>query len=233
MAYGYRLLRGKGGAAGYVRGSGEEMRLQGKGLAPGTQYTAYALDAGAARPLAAGRADCSGALRLTLAGDGALFVANGQTVALWEDADDPALRFWQAQAALTAQRSAVPAAAETAAEDALAEGERLTESEAPSGDAEQPAYAALLPQIGQETPPETQGKSAEANAPSAERETETREAAEPAEPEIVLRPESAAPPVDGLPALDPAQYPDVGALRDAARQCISDALHGGHPQRSE
>jgi 1-acyl-sn-glycerol-3-phosphate acyltransferase len=36
--------------------------------------------------------------------------------------------------------------------------------------------------------------------------------------------------VDVLPALDPAQYPDVGALRDAARRRISDCLEGGHPR---
>lgn len=200
MAYGYRLLRGKGGAAGYVRGNGEALQLQGKGLAPGMQYTAYVLDAGTARPLATGKADRGGALRLTLAGAGTLFVAQGQTVTLWEDADDPALHFWQAQAALTAQRGAVSVAAKTAAEEAPAESEQA-QIKAPSGDAEQPVQTTSQPQVTRETLPETRATPPEINASPAEQEAAVQEAAEPAEPEIVLRPESAAPPVDGLPAL--------------------------------
>ncbi len=201
MAYGYRLLRGKGSATGYVRGNGETLQLQGKGLAPGMQYTAYALDAGTARPLATGKADRGGTLRLTLAGAGTLFVALGQTVTLWEDADDPALHFWQAQAALTAQRGAVSVAAKTSAEKAPAESERPPQIEAPSGDAEQPVQTTSQPQATRETLPETRTMPPEINASPAERETAVQEAAEPAEREIVLRPESAAPPVDGLPAL--------------------------------
>ena len=201
MAYGYRLLRGKGSATGYVRGNGETLQLQGKGLAPGMQYTAYTLDAGTARPLATGKADRGGTLRLTLAGAGTLFVALGQTVTLWEDADDPALHFWQAQAALTAQRGAVSVAAKTSAEKAPAESERPPQIEVPSGDAEQPVQTTSQPRATRETLPETRTMPPEINASPAERETAVQEAAEPAEREIVLRPESAAPPVDGLPAL--------------------------------
>lgn len=176
MAYGYRLLRGKGGAGGYWRGNGENALLQGKGLAPGTLYRVYALEAQGAHPVASGRADRNGVLRLTLPLAGTLFVAADQAVALWEETGDPALNFWQAQAALGARRDAAPAA-------------KAAETQEPSPEAT--ATQAPVPTPPMPTPPAP----ARIAAPTPPKPEIAPEKA------YSLRPESGAPPADVLPAL--------------------------------
>lgn len=90
--YGYRMLRGKEGASGYLQGLGDEMRLSLQGLLPDTEYHWFSSE-GERYAL---QSSPRGTVDQTLeAGEG--FLSCADRVILWPDGADQALSFFRAQ----------------------------------------------------------------------------------------------------------------------------------------
>ncbi len=102
MAYQYCMLRGKAGAAGYLRSDGQKTILRGTGLSPGTCYAAYIWSDGTAHLLARTEADGNGGLQLSAPGEQHMFLAGAAGVVLWEEGENGERNFWQTQMALKA-----------------------------------------------------------------------------------------------------------------------------------
>lgn len=81
----YRMLRGRGGASGYARGDGNQGMVEARGLPPGNEAMLCRMDAGRAALCDRGKADGRGSIRLKYAGEGALFITDGNNILLWED----------------------------------------------------------------------------------------------------------------------------------------------------
>ena len=88
MAFGYALLKGRGGAAGYARESGGKREVSARNIAPGTVCTLYTVQDGECRLCETGTADGSGNVQWTAPIEGSLFIADGNKVLLWDGGDD-------------------------------------------------------------------------------------------------------------------------------------------------
>lgn len=106
MGYQYRMLRGKAGAAGYLRSDGQKTILRGTGLSPGGRYAAYIWNDGTAQLLAGAEADGNGGLQLSAPGEQRMFLAGAAGVVLWEEGENGAQNFWRAQTAFNAWQKA-------------------------------------------------------------------------------------------------------------------------------
>ena len=88
MEFGYRLMRGKNGASGFVRGMGERAMLSVQGLKPGEGCALFALLREEARLLEQKPADRDGRAQFLTAADQRLFLTEHGKVTLWEDGQD-------------------------------------------------------------------------------------------------------------------------------------------------
>ena len=84
--YGYRLLTGKGGVSGHMRGMGDEWEIMLRGLPPGAQCFIYFLYDGTAIQCAGGKASAAGSMAARIQGNGTVFAAVEGQVAAWEEA---------------------------------------------------------------------------------------------------------------------------------------------------
>jgi hypothetical protein len=100
MAFGYALLKGRGGAAGYARESGGKRVVSARNLQPETVYSLYAVQDGDYKLCGTETADGSGNAKWTAPMEGSLFVAEENKVLLWDGGDDA---FLQASAWLEKQ----------------------------------------------------------------------------------------------------------------------------------
>lgn len=100
MAFGYALLKGRGGAAGYVRENGGQREVTTRNLIPGTACALYTVQDGAYRLCGTETADGSGNAKWTAPKEGGLLIAEGNKVLLWDGGDDA---FLQASAWLDQQ----------------------------------------------------------------------------------------------------------------------------------
>lgn len=141
MAYGYSLLRGRQGAEGHIRETGEGRTAHVRGVKPGEKCALYALQAGTARLWDEKRADGEGRARLRAAGPGNLFVACEGGVRLWEGGEDTLLR---ASAFLTKQRTPEKKTEEETKEEARPAVPPPEETEDTEKETEQEEMAALL-----------------------------------------------------------------------------------------
>ena len=92
MAFGYPLLKGRGGAAGYARESGGKREISARNIQPGTACSLYAVQDGEYRLCGTKTADGSGNVQWTAPMEGSLFIADGNKVLLWDGGDDAFLQ---------------------------------------------------------------------------------------------------------------------------------------------
>ncbi len=187
----YRMLRGRGGAAGYARGDGNQGVAEARGLPPGEEVGLYRMDAGRVVPCARGTADGRGNIRLRYAGEGALFVTNESKILLWEDGPEEGQLRLRAAEWLRKGNEEPPGREEPVKITPVTEVSAAPNTAEPAKEARttEPAEAA------QETLAETPRP---AEAPRGEVEEEKWH----------LRPETDAEAVDTLPALD---WPEAAA----------------------
>lgn len=110
MAFGYALLKGRGGAAGYARESGGKREVSARNIQPGTVCSLYAVQDGEYRLCGTETADGSGYAKWTAPMAGSLFIADGNKVLLWDGGDDA---FLEASAWLEKQNRKMPEPRET------------------------------------------------------------------------------------------------------------------------
>ena len=131
MAFGYALLKGRGGAAGYARESGGKREVSARNIQPGTVCSLYAVQDGEYRLCGTETADGSGNAKWTAPMAGSLFIADGNKVLLWDGGDDA---FLEASAWLEKQNRKIPEPREIleAKEESLPpEPEKAKENESP------------------------------------------------------------------------------------------------------
>ena len=100
MAFGYALLKGRGGAAGYIRENGDQREVSARDLPPGTPCALYTLLNGECSLCGTENVDSSGNAKWTAPKEGQLFIAAGDRVLLWDGGDSA---FLQASAWLKKQ----------------------------------------------------------------------------------------------------------------------------------
>lgn len=194
MEFSYRLLRGREGVTGHIRGMGHEYRVSVRGLTPETDCALYALRDGQAALCCRQKADREGQAVLSAAQPGRLFLTADGRVVAWETGLGAEETYWQAcqwlqneaakhQEKKTQQRATVQAGAAI---------ERPTPAPAdgpvpPPQDNQEPSepWRDHVPQMAEQP------------------------AAEAPDPPYALRPAGTGEPVDALPAL---QWP--AAARD-------------------
>ncbi len=121
MAFGYILLKGRGGASGYIRENGGEREIAVRGIVPGTLCELYVAKNDDIRSQGVKEADGSGSASWTAPPAGRAFITAENKVLLWDGGDEAFLR---AAAWLNSRREKSPEgkapdpAADTAAEQA-------------------------------------------------------------------------------------------------------------------
>ncbi|MBO4925616.1 MAG: hypothetical protein J5472_03980 [Clostridia bacterium] len=85
MEKGYGMLRGRQGAAGYVRAAGENRRVFARGLPPGAEAALWRIEGEKACRCAGGKADREGNWAGETHGAGPLFVTAAGRVIMWEE----------------------------------------------------------------------------------------------------------------------------------------------------
>ncbi|MBR1584096.1 MAG: hypothetical protein IJ662_00980 [Clostridia bacterium] len=103
---GYRLLRGRQGAWGYIREMGASQALTAAGLTAGESYALRSLPRG--ETLAQGRADGEGHVSMTGRFPAPVFLSSGDQVALWEGEEQA---YFQAVSCLRTKNAPKQAAA--------------------------------------------------------------------------------------------------------------------------
>jgi len=83
--YGYRLLMGKGGVSGHIRGMGKEREILLRGLQPGLSCFLYCLCNGAAQKCAEVNVSSTGCLAARILDEGEVFAAVKDQVVAWEE----------------------------------------------------------------------------------------------------------------------------------------------------
>ncbi len=92
LAFGYMLLKGRGSASGYVRENGGQRDVTARDLPPYAQCELYAAGEEGFRLCGTEKADGSGNGQWTAPKEGALFLASGNQVLLWDGGDEAFLR---------------------------------------------------------------------------------------------------------------------------------------------
>ncbi|MBR0227398.1 MAG: hypothetical protein IJQ62_03520 [Clostridia bacterium] len=88
MAFGYALLKGRGGAAGYVRDSGGQREVSARNIKPGTVCSLYTIQDGKYSLCGTETADSGGNAKWTAPKEGGLLIIEGNKVLLWDGGDD-------------------------------------------------------------------------------------------------------------------------------------------------
>ena len=133
--YGYRLLRGREGEGGYLRGQGEKTLLSARNLRPNTEYRWFSGDD---EPQTVQSGEKGALLQLVPNGvDG--FLACGEGVVLWPDGEDQALFFFRAQERLKKELNPKP---ENGAEETGAAPADQTAAQTPGEKQETPRPSA-------------------------------------------------------------------------------------------
>ena len=92
MAFGYALLKGRSGAAGYARESGGQREISIRNVRPGTACSLYTVQSGEYRLWGTETADGGGNVHWTAPKEGALLIAEENKVLLWDGGDDAFLQ---------------------------------------------------------------------------------------------------------------------------------------------
>lgn len=92
MAFGYALLKGRAGAAGYVRENGSQREVSARDLPPNATCSLYALQDGEYTLCGTKTTDGSGSAKWTAPKDGSIFLTDGNKVLLWDGGDEDFLR---------------------------------------------------------------------------------------------------------------------------------------------
>ncbi len=188
MAFGYALLKGRRGAAGYARDNGGQREVSARGLPPCASCSLYAVREGEYRLCGTKTADSGGSAAWTAPREGGLFLTDGDQVLLWDGGDEAFLR---ASAWLNRQRSGNAAKTapekedirETPRKGSELSAETLAACAVPAQD--RAGQAAALPD-----PPKREPPSVMENAQKKE---------SPPERAYTLRPAGTGEPVDTLP----------------------------------
>ena len=92
MAFGYALLKGRAGAAGYVRENGSQREVFARDLPPIASCSLYALQNGEYKLCGTKTTDSGGSVQWTAPKEGSLFLTDGDKVLLWDGGDEAFLR---------------------------------------------------------------------------------------------------------------------------------------------
>ena len=92
MGFCYALLKGRGGAGGYIREEGNQREVSVRDLPPGACCTLYVNQNGEYRLCGTETADGCGNARWKAPKEGALFLTSGDKVLLWDGGDEAYLR---------------------------------------------------------------------------------------------------------------------------------------------
>lgn len=128
VTYGYRFLRGRGGAAGHVRAGTGSQEAVFRGLRPGAVYAVYQLSDGDAILSGQARADAGGNARLSFPGQAPVFAALEGRVMVWEEGEDDSTLYFRACQCLERLRPPLP---RQVREETPREEERPPETVAP------------------------------------------------------------------------------------------------------
>lgn len=88
MAFGYSLMKGRAGAAGYIRENGDHREVSARGIPPGTVCKLYRRRDGECLLWGPETSDSSGTAQWTIPKDGSVFIAGADQVLLWEGGDE-------------------------------------------------------------------------------------------------------------------------------------------------
>ena len=188
MAFGYALLKGCGGAAGYVRENGGQREVAARDLPLLARCDLYAAGERGYRHCGAQTADGSGNAKWTAPKEGKLFLSSGNKVLLWEGGDEAFLR---ACAWLSGQERRE--AEKGGPEMKTAPEEEKKEEELPAELMAACAVCAKEPPAGEESP----AYPFERATPSLPERGQRKES--PPERAYTLRPAGQGEPVDTLP----------------------------------
>ena len=92
MAFCYALLKGRGGAGGYIRETGNQREVTGRDLPSGAACALYVIRENECRLCGTETTDVSGSAKWTAPKEGTLFLASGKKVLLWDGGDEAFLR---------------------------------------------------------------------------------------------------------------------------------------------
>ena len=92
MGFCYALLKGRGGAGGYIRENGGQREVSARDLPPGACCALYVIREGECRLCGSETADSSGNAQWTAPKEGTLFLTSGDKVLLWDGGDEAFLR---------------------------------------------------------------------------------------------------------------------------------------------
>lgn len=93
-SWGYRLMRGRAGAAGHIRRMEGRLILSAQKLQPGEAYDVYTLGRDGARRLGALRPEPDGTGQAAFPTADRVFLARGDRVILWEDGSNADETYW-------------------------------------------------------------------------------------------------------------------------------------------
>lgn len=163
--FGFRLLKGRQGMEGHVRGGPEGDRIVLRGLTPGQGYTLYQIAGYEMRKLSELKADAQGSARYAAALAGRYLVEGAGRAALWEDEGRPEENYLLAAALLARMERQKKAALQ----------EEKKEQFTPPAPLPRPIEAAPIPQAEKEreqeaSPPEMPRKVSYALRPAGEGE---------------------------------------------------------------
>lgn len=193
MEFGYRLLRGREGVSGHIRGMGRDCRIAVRGLTPGWDCALYALREGRATLCCRQRVDGEGQVMLSTAQPGRLFLTAGERVVAWEEGPASGETYFQACQWLQkeAEQKRQKERADQKNEAARAEPEAIHEKKTDEASAEEQRA-----EDAPESPPPSSREPWQAYEPAA-RASPVEEAPAP----YTLRAPGVGEPVDALPAL--------------------------------
>ena len=194
MAFGYTLLKGRGGTSGHIRETDGKREISVRGLPPGSPCALYAWEDGVGVPQDERKTDGDGNARLTAVSPGRVFVAAAGRVMLWEGEEDAYL----AASAWLKQQNKRPEEKKELKNPAQEKPDAAHDSpeEKKAPEAEKPsdillAETALLRDAAQ---PAKEREAAPSPPSSCQQEKET-----PPEQAYTLRPAGTGEPVDALP----------------------------------
>ena len=88
MAFGYSLMKGRAGAAGYIREIGNHREVSARNVSPGAVCQLYRRKDGEWLVCGTETADSAGNVQWTAPKEGGVFIAQGRQVLLWEGGDE-------------------------------------------------------------------------------------------------------------------------------------------------
>ena len=188
MAFCYALLKGRGGAGGYIRETGNQREVTGRDLPSGAACALYVIRENECRLCGTETTDVSGSAKWTAPKEGTLFLASGKKVLLWDGGDEAFLR---ASALLNSQD-------QKKTEKQEPEKEQVPEAKAEKEDLPEETLAACAVCAKEKTDQAAAlAYPFERDLPSHSENRQTKES--PPEQPYTLRPAGTGEPVDTLP----------------------------------